>query len=49
MQSDAAFETPGFVTSWGASFGPTVPPPAAGNLWLVFGWEGLRTVGESYN
>eukprot|EP00967_Tisochrysis_lutea_P052913 scaffold65650_cov33-Tisochrysis_lutea.AAC.4 len=44
MQSDKAFETPGFVQSWVTSFGPGVPPPATGNLWLVFAWEGLRTV-----
>jgi len=44
MQSDASFESDAFKEQWGRSL-PITPPPESGNLWLVFRWEGLSTVG----
>ena len=45
MQSDSSFDSDAFRDNWGRSI-PTTPPPASGNLWLVFRWEGLSTVGS---
>lgn len=43
MRSDSSFEDPAFIDEWLAMM-PRTPPPAAGNLWTVFAWEGLQTV-----
>jgi len=45
MYSDASFDTDSFQTQWRARL-PNTPPPAAGNLWTVFAWEGFQTVAE---
>ena len=45
MQSDSSFDSDAFRDNWGRSI-PSTPPPASGNLWLVFRWEGLSTVGS---
>ena len=44
MQSDSSFDSAVFRDNWSRSI-PSTPPPASGNLWLVFRWEGLATVG----
>lgn len=43
MRSDMAFESEQFRAQWAQQL-PNTPPPAAGNLWLVFRWQGLQTV-----
>ena len=45
MQSDSSFDSAVFRDNWSRSI-PSTPPPASGNLWLVFRWEGLATVGN---
>ena len=44
MESDASFDSDAFILGWERSL-PRTPPPESGNLWLVFRWEGLNTVG----
>lgn len=43
MTPDASFATEAFRTEWSRAL-PNVPPPAQNAVWLVFQWEGLRTV-----
>lgn len=45
MRSDASFDTDSFRDAWSRSL-PRTPPPMPGNLWLVFRWQGLSTVGN---
>ena len=45
MQSDASFDTEAFRDAWSRSL-PRTPAPKPGNLWLVFRWQGLSTVGS---
>lgn len=43
MRSDRAFEARAFRDQWAVQL-PNTPAPEAGNLWLVFRWQGLQTV-----
>ena len=41
--TDASFDSEEFVAQWRSAM-PAIEPPVAGNLWLVFAWEGLATL-----
>lgn len=43
LTTDALFETPAFARQWSNAL-PDTPPPSAGELWLIFKWEGLATI-----
>ena len=43
LRTDRLFETDAFRQEWSRAL-PNTPPPAAGELWLIFRWEGLATV-----
>ena len=42
MRADSTFVSAAFRADWQRAL-PGTPPPSADGLWLVFGWEGLRT------
>ena len=43
LRTDLQFETDAFQSEWAKAL-PQTPPPSAGELWLIFRWEGLATV-----
>ncbi|KAL1512272.1 hypothetical protein AB1Y20_005534 [Prymnesium parvum] len=43
LRTDRLFETEAFRKEWTRAL-PNTPPPDAGELWLIFRWEGLSTI-----
>jgi hypothetical protein len=43
LRTDRSFESATFREEWSRAL-PSTPPPGAGELWLIFRWEGLSTV-----